>query len=188
VGDGVARVRGLSLHHWTDSFERVYGRARLAELQAELGAELGAAMRATFDDDKWYPIEWYRQMCAAARTVSGEGLDAIAKVARASATSEFSGVHRVLLLFVSPQRLLTTAARVFERYYSEGSVEASARGKHSAQVRWSGCLGFDENIWHDTFHATVVVIEMCGGKHTRFEIYAGGRDSDSHATVVFSWT
>jgi hypothetical protein len=91
------------------------------------------------------------------------------------------------LLFVSPQRLLQTAARVFERYYTDGSVMAQGRGPTSALVRWTGCRGFDQNLWHDTFHASVVIIEMCGGKQVTFEIQSGGRDGDEQASVVFDW-
>jgi hypothetical protein len=180
-------VKGLSLQHWLQSFARIYGPERTEALRARLSSECSAALREGFDGKAWYPVAWYREMCAAAQQVTGEGLLAIARVARMSATSEFSGVHRVLLLFVSPQRLLSIAARVFGRYYSEGSVEAASRGSNSAQVRWIGCTGFDESLWHDTFHASTVAIELCGGKNVSFDLISGGRDGEDQATVVFSW-
>jgi hypothetical protein len=181
------RVKGLSLFHWMQSFERLYGRAVTDDLLARLAPDVAQIARLGFDATAWYPVEWYRSMCAAGRGATGEGLDTITRVARVSASSEFSGVHRVLVLFLSPQRLLRASARVFERYYTEGQVVCLARGKNGAEVRWSGCLGFDHNLWQDCWTATTVLIEMCGGKNVVMERMFGGHDGDEHATVVFYW-
>jgi hypothetical protein len=186
VGDGEPQVKGLSLRHWLEAFSQLYGRERVEGLKQRLDPAVAGRLGA-IDAGAWYPVSWYRAMCAAARAETGGGLEAIGRIARASASAEFSGIHRVLLLFVSPQRLLTASARVFERYYTHGSVEATSRGRRSATVRWLGCHGFDENLWHDTFHASAVVIEMCGGKHVTFAVQHGGGDGDTHAQVVFDW-
>jgi len=184
---GLPHVKGLSLLFWWESFGRLEGAAAAEALLRELPPELVATIRAGFQVHAWYPIEWFRALCAGARLVTGEGLGLITRVARTSAASEFAGVHRVLVLFLSPQRLLRAASRVFERYYTEGQVTSTARGKNGAEVRWSGCLGFDQNLWHDSWAAAVVLIEMCGGRDVLMEHMFGGQDGDAHATVVFYW-
>jgi hypothetical protein len=188
MGTRARQVKGLSLTHWLQSFERLHGAEMTATLQARLPADLRGAIDHGLDPSEWYPLEWFRALCAAGREVTGEGLEMITRVARISAAAEFAGIHRLLVLFVSPQRLLRIAARLFGRYYSSGSVTTAPRGLAGAEVRWVDCAGFDENLWRDCWTATMVVIEMCGGKDVQLEPVAGGGDGDDHATVIFTWT
>jgi hypothetical protein len=181
------QVRGLSLQHWLDAYERVYGAARATGVRQHLPAEVRSALHVGLEPEAWYPLGWYRQALALGREHAGDGLPAIERVARVAAASEFSGIHRVLVLFVSPMRLLRHAGRVFGRYYSHGSVTTVARGTHAAEVHWQGCAGFDENLWHDTLAATAVICEICGGKDVQREVVRGAGHHDEHAAVVYRW-
>ena len=79
------------------------------------------------------------------------------------------------------------ASRVFGRYYSQGAVRAIALGRTGAEVRWSGCAGFDENLWNDCWTAATVAVEMCGAQDVRSELIDGGKAGDEHAVVVYRW-
>jgi hypothetical protein len=182
------RVKGLSLTHWLRSFEQLYGEQVARELRDRAPETTAAALRRGIDPNEWYPVAWYRDLCATGQQVTGEGVEMIIKVARRSAAAEFSGVHRLLVLFVPPQRLLRIAARLFRRYYAQGSVKTVPRGPNGAEARWVGCVGFDANLWQDCFAATIVVIEMCGGRDVQMRLIDGGGDGDEHATVLFRWT
>jgi hypothetical protein len=184
---GVPSVKGLSLVSWLTSFDRLFGEQRSAQLRARLPPEIADVLRAGLDEQAWYPIAWFAALCAAGREVTGGGTDMIVAVARDAAASEFSGIHRVVVLFMSPQRLLRTASRVFRRYYSHGSVSTMPIGKTGAEVRWSACAGFDENLWHDCWTAAAVAVSMCGAQDVRAELIHGGSPTDDHSTVVFRW-
>lgn len=180
------RVRGLSLAQWLAAFQRLHGDAAREQLMAALPDEVREGLGQELLDDGWYPISWWAAMLAGARAIAGDDPATIEELARDSATREFSTVHRILLLFVSPQRLLDIARRVFSRYYSAGWVESLPTGKSEAQVRWGGCRGFDANIWHDCFTAAAVAVEQCGARDVEWEVLDGAGDAE-HATVHFRW-
>jgi hypothetical protein len=180
------RVRGLSLRHWLSSLERLHGadtrRALVAELPDDASGAIGDGLR----DDGWYPLAWWSAMLAGARAEIRDDLAVIEELARHSSRSEFSTVHRILLLFVTPQHLLRISRRVFSRYYDHGWVESLPVGRREAQVRWGGCRGFDDNIWHDCFTASAVAVEQCGAREVSWEIVDGGGEQEC-ATVHYRW-
>ncbi len=186
VEGGAPKARGLSLLHWLQSFEKHYGADARAEMLSRVPGEARVAIEAGLDSAGWYPLSWYSALLSAARDVAAGGVDVVETLARTSAKAEFTGIHRVLLLFVSPQRLLRISRRVFDRYYTHGCVETIARGRTEADVRWSGCRGFDDNIWHDCFVAAAVAVELCGAKDVEWTITKGAGNAED-ATVHYRW-
>jgi len=172
--------------HWLDAFDRLHGAEASSQLREALPHDVSDAIGAGLHNDDWYPLAWFAAMLRAARDQLGGGIDTIETIARASAKAEFSGIHRVLLLFVTPQLLLKISKRVFDRYYTHGSVRSTPIGKREAEVTWTGCRDFDENLWHDCFTAAAVAVEQCGAHEIEWELVEGGGESET-ATVHYRW-
>jgi len=135
----------------------------------------------------WYPIAWYQGIHATAQRVTGRGPDLARDLARRATLDDFRGIYRLLTFVLSPEGLLRKAPSAWSRYYDAGRVEILEARNDFAQVRFSGCDGFDASLWEDTIGGCMGVLEACGAKEIQVELLAGGRDGDSTMEVTSRW-
>jgi len=52
---------------------------------------------------------------------------------------------------------------------------------------WSGCEGWDENLWAELAGSCEVLLEMAGAKHVRLRVIKGGRTGESACEMDAHW-
>jgi hypothetical protein len=154
----------------------------------KLPADLREAIRyRRITGEMWYPLSWYRALHAAAQDATGMGRVLARMLGRETTRADFSGVNRVFLFVLSPQALLAKAPRVYEQYFTTGTVSTPEIRRGQARVRFEGCKGFDRNIWDDMTGSVEVLVELAGGRDVRVEIVSGGDEGDVDTEMTLTW-
>ncbi|WP_437692126.1 hypothetical protein [Sorangium sp. So ce176] len=135
----------------------------------------------------WYPIAWYKDLLQAIRRTSGEGKDLIHQIGRQCTRDDMSGIYKVIAALISPSTLFSLAQRVFANYYSVGRVQVIESRRGFTRARWSGCHGFDENMWTEVIGSCGQLLEIGGARHVRQRVIAGGGDSDDRLELTAHW-
>ena len=91
-------------------------------------------------------------------------------------------LYRALFRMLSAQTLVATGLKHFSRIYDTGSVAATEELDGSMRVRWSGCTGFDRNMWVEILGACERLGELAGAKRPHGTIEEGG-DGESCVAV-----
>jgi hypothetical protein len=136
---------------------------------------------------RWYPISWYRELHAAIVSATNEGERIIRAVEREAARADMTGVYSVAFKLLSPQTLMAISSRLFSTYYDTGRVEMLESRNGYVRTRWSGCTGFNRNIWVGLFASCEMLLELAGAKSVRMHLLAGGGDDD-YAEIEAYWT
>lgn len=136
----------------------------------------------------WYPIGWLSALHDAAQEVSGSGRELARKLGYMGSKSYFRGVHRVFISFMDPGFVIGKSPMVFRKYYDTGTAEVVERNSGNCLLRFSGCAGFDGNIWQGLIGACEAVLELSGAKNIRLRAVSGGGDADTDAEVSAYWT
>jgi hypothetical protein len=55
------------------------------------------------------------------------------------------------------------------------------------RATWSGCEGWDENLWAELAGSCEVLLEMAGAKHVRLRVIKGGRTGDNVCEMEAHW-
>jgi hypothetical protein len=140
----------------------------------------------------WYPLDWLKHMYAVARRVIGPRPDFARHLGRTIVLQDLTGVYRIFLLVISPEYLFSKAPLVFNSYYDTGKLEVLETRKGFAQARFSGCRGFDRNIWQGLIGGCEGALIAAGGKDPVYEVLRGGGTTgeageDADAQVDFRW-
>lgn len=136
---------------------------------------------------EWYPLGWYRALHAAAQKATGRGRELAKLIGRETTRADFSGVNRVFLLVMSPQALIAKAPKVFEQYFTEGTIVTPEVRAGFTRLEWRGCAGFDRNVWDDMVGSVEALIELAGGRDVRVEVLSGGEDGDADTVMAVTW-
>lgn len=183
----VTRGKGTNFRGLVGALRAGYGEDALEAILAEVGGEVTDLVRGGhLAAGEWYPVEWYRRLHHAARKVLGRGTDLPFELGHSMMCSDLGGVYRIFTLLATPKMLLSSAARVFGAYWT-ADLEILESDRRSALARWSGCVGFDENIWCDVMGGSHAVLESAGGKHVKIERLAGGLDGDASLDALVTW-
>jgi hypothetical protein len=135
----------------------------------------------------WYPIAWYADLHRAARKATGAGLELAQAIGFESVKDDLSGIYRIFLLVVSPEFVLSKAPLLFNTYYDTGTMEVYESGRGHARARFSGCTGFDANLWADVTGSCRAALEAAGAREVTATIRAGGGDGDDHLDLEARW-
>jgi hypothetical protein len=142
---------------------------------ARMPAELGDALRyGTIITAGWYPVAWYRALWSAICLATGEGEELVRELGRAAVDHDFNTLYRALFRVLKPHTLVTTGLKHFSRIYDTGSVEVLESRDTVVRVRWSGCTGFDRNMWIEIVGSCERLGELTGAKNPRGTILEGG--------------
>jgi hypothetical protein len=151
---------------------------------AQMPSEAGDALRyGTVIASGWYPVEWYRALWSAICGATGEGEELVRAIGRAAIDHDFGTLYRALFRMLSPTTLVTTGLKHFSHIYDTGSVAVTDVQDTSVRIQWTGCTGFDHNMWVEIVGSCERLAELAGGKNVRGSIQEGG-DAERCVAVV----
>jgi len=136
----------------------------------------------------WYPIAWYRETFAAFRESQRAGTELPREIGRRGVRRDMSSVYKqILLKMVSPQALLGLSQRLFKSYFDTGEMHIRESRSRFVQAAWTGCEGWDENLWAELAGSCEVLLELAGAKHVRLRVTRGGRTGDAECEMDAHW-
>ena len=183
------RVKGNAFRTIEHCFTELCGdEAREAALKL-----LSEPLRSSFEQklllaSSWYPIAWYRDTFAAYREARSAGTELPREIGRRGVERDMRAVYKQLLLkMVSPQALLGLSSRLFKSYFDTGVMAISESRRGYVRATWTGCEGWDENLWAELAGSCEALLEMAGAKHVRLRVTQGGRNGDDHCEMEAHW-
>ncbi len=183
------RVKGNAFRTIDQCFIDLHGvDARAAALKL-----LSEPLRRSYEErlllaSNWYPISWYRDTFAAFRESRGAGTELPREIGRRGVRRDLGSVYKqVFLKMVSPQALLGLSQRLFKNYFDTGTMKIEVSRNGYVHATWSGCEGWDENLWAELAGSCEVLLEMAGAKHVRLRVAKGGRTGDSACEMEAHW-
>lgn len=183
------RTRGVPILSFLGAMRTLAGYDAVNRMMGLLPPELRDAIgHRRLLPKEWYPLSWYRVMHTAAQTATGRGRELSRLIGRETTRADFSGIYRVFVVVMSPQALIARAPRVFEQYYTRGTIETPVCRAGFAVLAWRGCAGFDRNMWDDMLGSVEALLELSGGQDVRVEVLAGGGDKDEDTDMQLTWT
>jgi hypothetical protein len=181
-------IKGVAIRTF---FQVVHDRKGDAEIEAELRRALpereSDALHSPVLASSWYPISIYRELHRAAQTLLKSGSELSRQIGHDGVARDFRGVYRVLAGVLQPHWLISWAPRMYNRYFRGGRLVVSEARAGFASGQWSGCIGFDKNIWLDMIGSCEASLEACGAQHVRHRLVEGGGDDDKDAVIEFRW-
>ncbi len=182
-------AKGSNLVGLLAAVEGTFGKPLAEQLLADCPAELAAAFR----DNKvliggWYPLAWYKTMHRAAQRLSGRDERLAWELAHRFVFDQLGGVYKALMKLISPHWLFNFPSLIFSRYFDTGKLVVPESRAGFVRGVWSGCRGFDRNIWYATMGGSQAALERAGAKNVRIEIIRAGGDGDDEAEATGAWS
>jgi len=136
----------------------------------------------------WYPLAWYRDAFRAYREATNDGPDLARQLGYQSIKRDMRGTYKQWFArMLSPQIMLSLASKLFNTYYDTGTFEVVQAQRGYAHARFSGCRGWDSNLWQDIQGSSVSLLEIAGGREVRLRVTSGGQPADSEAEFEAHW-
>jgi hypothetical protein len=181
------QAKGLTFASVLGALDDLRGPAFRQRVLDALPEESGSALKlGSVIASGWYPIRWYRELFKAALSESGD-LDFAREIGRASVRREIKGVHRLLFKVISVDTLQQHGARFFKAYFHPTTVTTERVGPGVGRTRYSKCVGFDKNLWHEQLGCIEELLVQSGVKLPRIRIVAGGGEDDGFAEFETRW-
>jgi hypothetical protein len=181
-------TKGLNFRTIFGALKTLYGDDCVEKTMNILPAELVKKINdGSIMPSSWYPLEWYRSIYVAARSVINNVPDLPRLVGRTQMLQDLSGIHKIFLLVVSPQFVISKASSMFNLYYRIGRMEILDSRKNYAQARFTGCVGFDSNIWQESIGSSEGALIAARAKKLRTKILSGGKDNDLDMHFEIVW-
>jgi hypothetical protein len=136
----------------------------------------------------WYAIELYRELFHVIRDVTQEGKELVHEIGRQCTRDDMSGVYKMIAKLISPETLFSLSQRVFSNYYSVGTVQVVESRHGFTRARWSGCRGFDENMWTELIGSCEQLLEIGGARNVRQHLLSGGGEADESLELSAHWS
>ncbi len=161
--------KGINITSFFTTVERLFPEVDLGGLVEQMSP----AVRAEFNPRKvlvggWYPVAWYRELHGALQATVGSGPELSFRMGYENTRADFTGngVYRFVARSLGPSTVLTLGARIFNFYWRPAKMKIVpiGQGKNHGRGRWTGCLGFDRNVWLDLFGSVYAVLELSGGQ------------------------
>jgi len=183
------RVKGVAFLSVLSVVEKLAGADKREAVASGLSREARDAIQyGRLIKGGWYPIEWYKELLGLVRTVTGEGPLFMRRVGAEALRADLTGVFSFLVKLVSPAMALSGSARTFSSYYDTGKVTITESRKGYAVAEWTGCVGFDQNMWQELVGSAESLLEMSGAKSVRVRVSEGGRNDDDNLRMVAHWS
>ncbi|MFW6049531.1 MAG: hypothetical protein ACODAU_00065 [Myxococcota bacterium] len=182
------KVKGVAFRSVERSLAQLRGAPAVERAIEATDPEVGSRLRLRgIVSGGWYPIEWYRAWLAGIRAGTGEGRDLLREIGAQCASNDLKGIYRFFLKMLSPERIFEFTPRFFNNFYDTGKAEIVASRTGYTHARYTGCTGFDGNMWAEAMGSAERVLELAGARHVRFRRFAGGEDGDDHLEVEAHW-
>lgn len=150
---------------------------------------LATAVRyGSLSASSWYPIEWLCALHTALCRLSNAGPELSRSIGRLSAKRNFTTVHRAFISVLSPEFVIARAARVFSSYYDTGTMRIVESRPGRSKASWTGCKGFDRNLWEGTIGHCEGALMLTGVANIRIKVERGGTDHDDYMDAIAFWT
>ena len=183
------KVKGIAFRTIVQCFTEMHGdESREAALKL-----LSEPLRESFEKklllaSNWYPIGWYRATFSAFREAQRAGAELPREIGRRGARRDMKAVYKqVLLKMVSPQALLALSSRLFKSYFDTGLMHIKEARTGYVHATWTGCEGWDENLWAELAGSCEALLEMAGARHVRLRVIRGGRTGDDACEMEAHW-
>lgn len=184
------RVKGIAFKSVDTSFAELRGAEARIKARSLMNKELADTFRNSLMlAASWYPIGWYSDVLRSFREATGDGPDLIRQIGYRCMELDMKSVHKQLFArFVSPQTMLSMGARMFNNYYDTGKFEVLDGRRGFVHVKFSGCLGWDANMFQEMVGSSTAMLELSGGRDARARVTSGGRDGDTSMELDVHWT
>jgi hypothetical protein len=188
VDGGEPRAKGINFRTCEKSVEALFGAGAWARALEIVPAELRDKLHYRgIVSGGWYPIGWYRDLQSAIRSVVGGGREVPRTLGREIVRRDLGGIYRVFALLLKPETILAKAPKTFAAYFDTGAMEMLRVGERVARARWTGCRGFDENLWELTLGGCVAALESGGARDVEIVIHSGAGAQDAEAEAEARW-
>jgi hypothetical protein len=182
LSEGV-KIKGAVIKAPRDWMRTVYGVDAYQRALSTLTEEERDFVDGTILASSFYPIAWWDKFHAAMRreaAARGESdLQFNMRNMREAGSSIVRGVYKFILGLMNPQSVISKAALIYNRTYSEGRCEVVANGPGRAVLRYSDCSAqLRTNLINNFPTSLMFVLELNGTKGadasiTRDEIVDG---------------
>jgi hypothetical protein len=182
------RAKGVNFRTFLKILRKLKG-DRVAEAALDLAPpELARNFRAGLVfSGNWYPLAWYADLHRAAQKAAGTGPELARVIGLEAVKDDLSGIYRIFLLVVSPEFVLGKAPLLFNTYYDTGTMTVTNSARGRARAQWSGCAGFDRNVWLDLQGSCQAGLEAAGARDVVINLLAGGADGDTTMEIEARW-
>lgn len=185
---GEVRCKGLALRNRLHFIGELYGEEARHETLARMPEELrDALVYGTVISGAWYPVGWLRELHHAGSAALAAGPELARKLGYVGALENFTGVHRIFLSIASPGAVMDRAPSVFNKYFDGGCLQMVEKRAGCGVARYSGCTGFDRNVWESVAGSCEAVLELARASAIRVHLTAGGGDQDDWAELTAYW-
>jgi hypothetical protein len=183
------RVKGVSFRSVMRAVDAIHGAVAAETCLAALPGDLAQAFRyGQILASGWYPIEWYRDLLRGTQAATGARERGTFEIGRQCARQDMTGIYKLGFKLVSPEVVLRLSTRLFSNFYDTGQARILESRAGYARAEWTGCTGFDKNMWWEAFGAAEMFMELAGARHVRTRIVRGGEDPDEFSELTMHWT
>jgi uncharacterized protein (TIGR02265 family) len=135
----MAMIKGMALTTTTSFVEEEFGKPAKEEWLESLDNETQHAYRFALATS-WYSMDlyWKGGMAACQRFAPGRIAETMRKWGAHTARSQLTGIYRLLLKLGSPNKMLSSAPRMWGTFNSEGTISVPVNEKGSAVLRLEG--------------------------------------------------
>lgn len=185
----VPMAKGSNLLGLLYAVEQKFGPETVRRMTADLPEEMALAVQdGRMVVSGWYPLEWYKILHRRAQQASGQDNHLAWELAHLFVHHQLGGIYRALLKLLSPNWLFRYPSMIFSRYFSQGALAIPENRPGYVRGEWSGCEGFDHNIWLATFGGCQAALERAGAKKVEIRIVSGANDGDETAVAEGTWS
>lgn len=183
------RAKGICFRSFFFALERLRGDEIVTRTIERLPDEIQeAVVLGKIGANDWHPIAWYRELHRAACAVTKEGFELARLIGFESVRQDFEGPLRALTFVLSPHAVVRRGPRIFRTYYHPGQMYVLEAHPGRLRVHWSGCAGFDGNLWNDVIGGCEAVLRACGARNVDVRVISGAGEHDSRAEVMAWWS
>lgn len=132
----MGNVKGNALGKLKSCVANRHGDAGMERWTAELGPEDAAMLRGLILPNSWYPVRLWNTLADRYVTLFGAGdMQSFRAVAEQIAEEDLHTFFKVLLKLGSPAMVIRRASSLWERYFDEGTMDATELGPSHFHVR-----------------------------------------------------
>jgi hypothetical protein len=182
------RVKGIVFKTSMVTLGELYGPEALEQIKARLPPELAEKLKINvIFTGNWYPLAWYRSLYEASQQVTGVGVELPRLLTLENLKKDLSFVYRMFVRLMSPETVISRAAKLFGSYHDTGTMEILEHRPGWARGRCTGCVGFDRNVWAGILGGCEAALVASGVKQVRMQVTAGGGDGDEEMAFEAFW-